>query len=355
MVVGAGLAGLTAADELARAGASVRVLESRSRVGGRIWTVAPEGPESAALFDLGATWVWADQEALLGLAAELGVETYAQHREGRVLAEIPELPPHPVEVPPASPAELRFAGGAQTVCERLAARLPTGSLTLGATVETIADEGGRLAVLGLGPDGELALTTDAVVVALPPRLALDRVAFEPGLPADVVSVMTATPTWMGRALKAIAVYDRPFWRDDGSSGLAFSTVGPLIEVHDACSADGSVAALWGLVSEDHAFRDLDGQTRAEQVLDQLARLFGPQAAEPRGYFERDWSQDPNTADRIVWLGGELLGYGHPAFAQAQFDGRLAFAGAETEAVGGGHMEAAVRSGRRAAHLLLLAD
>jgi monoamine oxidase len=39
IVAGAGLAGLTAARELAMRGATVRVVEARSRIGGRVWTV----------------------------------------------------------------------------------------------------------------------------------------------------------------------------------------------------------------------------------------------------------------------------------------------------------------------------
>jgi monoamine oxidase len=39
IVVGAGFAGLGAADELHRAGVEVTVLEARDRVGGRVWSV----------------------------------------------------------------------------------------------------------------------------------------------------------------------------------------------------------------------------------------------------------------------------------------------------------------------------
>ena len=38
IVIGAGAAGLAAADVLSRAGRSVLVLEGRDRVGGRVWT-----------------------------------------------------------------------------------------------------------------------------------------------------------------------------------------------------------------------------------------------------------------------------------------------------------------------------
>ena len=39
LVAGAGLAGLTAAYDLAAMGAAVTVVEARDRVGGRVWTI----------------------------------------------------------------------------------------------------------------------------------------------------------------------------------------------------------------------------------------------------------------------------------------------------------------------------
>lgn len=52
--------------------------------------------------------------------------------------------------------------------------------------------------------------------------------------------------------------------------------------------------------------------------------------------------------------GPVADFGRPEFHRPLMDGRLHWAGAETEAVGGGHMEGAVRSGLRAARAVLAA-
>jgi len=53
LVVGAGIAGLTAARDLAVDGYDVAILEARERIGGRIWTSQELGVPA----DLGASWI----------------------------------------------------------------------------------------------------------------------------------------------------------------------------------------------------------------------------------------------------------------------------------------------------------
>ena len=78
VVVGAGFAGMTAARRIQEAGRSVVVLEGRDRVGGRTDTVEVEG----VALDLGGQWVGPGQDRLYKLAADVGVETFAQHDTG---------------------------------------------------------------------------------------------------------------------------------------------------------------------------------------------------------------------------------------------------------------------------------
>ncbi|HET7488738.1 MAG TPA: FAD-dependent oxidoreductase [Acidimicrobiales bacterium] len=348
LVAGAGLSGLTAAADLVAAGRRVLVVEPRTRVGGRTWTIDGNG---GGRFDLGATWHWEGQGEVAALAARLHVEAFPQPAGGSVLHEPGDgAPPEEVVIAPG-PEARRFAGGTQQLCERLAAGLPEGSVRLGWRVNalTLAADGVEATLNDAA--GETAMVAaGAVVVAVPPRLVLQDVWFTPALLPEVAGVLEATPTWMAEALKCVAVYDSPFWRDAGHSGTVFSDTGPLAEIHDA-SEPGGPAALWGFVALDYDWRTLTPAERTPAVLEQLARLFGPAAADPVQYLERDWSADPNTCEdqhRHV----EVAAYGHPTLAEPLWDGRLVWAGTETAADGGGHLEGAVVAGRRAARLLL---
>ena len=70
IVIGAGIAGLSAAHFLANVGMSVKVLEASGRVGGRMTTDAVNG----FLVDRGAQFLSSEYRLLLSLAAEFGLE-----------------------------------------------------------------------------------------------------------------------------------------------------------------------------------------------------------------------------------------------------------------------------------------
>jgi monoamine oxidase len=78
VVVGAGFAGLTAARDLTRRGHDVLVLEGRDRVGGRSHT----GHVAGIPVDMGGTFVGPTQDAVLALAAELGIPTTPTYHDG---------------------------------------------------------------------------------------------------------------------------------------------------------------------------------------------------------------------------------------------------------------------------------
>lgn len=72
IVIGAGLAGLTAAGELSRAGATLCVLEARDRIGGRVWTVR-DGFVDGQHAEAGGEFIDEDQEEIRRLAGHLNL------------------------------------------------------------------------------------------------------------------------------------------------------------------------------------------------------------------------------------------------------------------------------------------
>ncbi len=79
VVVGAGLAGLTAARALVAAGRSVVVLEARDRVGGRTLN---HDLGDGQVVEVGGQYAGPTQNHILELAAELGIATYPAYDEG---------------------------------------------------------------------------------------------------------------------------------------------------------------------------------------------------------------------------------------------------------------------------------
>ena len=80
VIVGAGLAGLSAARDLTKAGLDVVVLEARDRVGGRTLN---HHLRDGKVVEVGGQWVGPTQDRIAALAAELGIETFPTYTAGR--------------------------------------------------------------------------------------------------------------------------------------------------------------------------------------------------------------------------------------------------------------------------------
>ena len=128
VVVGAGLAGLAAAREIERAGRSAVVVEARRRVGGRVLG-QPIGGEA---IELGGQWVGPTQDALLGLARELGVPTFKTYNEGNNVyyrngIRLPYSSGGPLGPVPPDPSGAADAQQALTRINQMASQVPRES------------------------------------------------------------------------------------------------------------------------------------------------------------------------------------------------------------------------------------
>jgi monoamine oxidase len=81
LVAGAGLAGLTAAHDLAAMGAAVTVIEARERVGGRVWTIR-DGFADRQHAEGGGDMIDESQSEICDLAREMGLKLTRILREG---------------------------------------------------------------------------------------------------------------------------------------------------------------------------------------------------------------------------------------------------------------------------------
>ena len=448
VIVGAGLAGLTAARDLVAAGKSVVVLEARNRVGGRILGASIGGGH---VVETGGEFIGPTQDRMAALAKQTGVDTFPTYNDGSFLyyrngQRLPyssgpfgAVPPDPegvgeaavamqtinsmaAEVPVDAPwkapnaaewdsktwetwmqenihtgggrllldiattsvfsfeprdlsmlfvlfyvaaagneqnpgtidrlintaggaQELRFVGGSQRVPNELARRLGK-RIRLNAPVRRIVQ---RKRSVEVQADGVTA-TGQRVVVAIPPHLA-GRIDYSPKLPGMREQLTQRWP--MGSVIKVQAIYDRPFWRDQGFNGQVVSDTGPVQVTFDNSPPDGSRGVLMGFIEATTA-RRLDGasaQERRRLVLENYAKYYGDQALNATGYLERRWDDEIWTRGCPVCATppGVLLDYGESIRAPV---GRVHWAGTETATYWNGYMDGAVRSGERVARELV---
>jgi len=232
----------------------------------------------------------------------------------------------------------------------LAERLATG---LGARVRT----GHRVASIRRDDQGATVRTTSGeefraehVVVTAPPPAAA-RITHEPALPAGRAAI--EQQMWMGSVYKAIAVYDRPFWR--GHTVAEQIALGrPGFAAFDS-SPPGGPGHLCLLVGgpEAEEIAALTPQARQRTLLQALATSLGPATLQPAGWHEKSWHLDEHALGGYVALPGLGSTDTMPPLPSEPV-GRVHWAGAETASDHPGYLDGAIESGRRAAHEILQA-
>lgn len=390
IVVGAGFAGLAAAEALARAGVEVEVLEARDRVGGRVWSV----PFAGAVVERGAEFILPHDKTVIATADRLGLRlvrkgTRYGNREPRggehvtrsqVSAALRRIGSEP---PAAGDGTLAGALGAYGlepgVVEAIRARievscgypaddLDAGALSEGAAsfgdFDTFTVEGGndRLArELAAGLGGEVRMSApvsavawsserevrvragtrewaaDAAVIAVPAAV-LDAIAFEPPLPRAKAAVRYGQAAKLFVRLRApsppsevLSVPER-YW--------CYTQLGP----------DGDPAPfLAAFAGSPRALEALDVESGPERWLAALGRL------------RPDLELDFDTVMLSTWADDSWARGAYSArSATSPIDtealrrpvGPLYFAGEHTAGAWHGLMEGALRSGARAAQELL---
>jgi monoamine oxidase len=235
----------------------------------------------------------------------------------------------------------RFLGGADLPARRLADTLGE-SLRLQAAVRSIRYDDQTVELAG----DDFHISARAAVIAIPP-VQVQKIRFEPGLPVMKTQLFQRMP--MGCVWKCYAIYDRPFWRQQGLNGLVATDFGYTSLVFDNSPRDGEKGILMGFVLADRAraFSTLSEAERKESILSSLTRFFGAAAANPLSYTDQCWATEE-------WSGGCYTGIMGP-HTMTSFGaelrrptGRIHWAGTETSDIWNGYIEGAIRSGERAA-------
>jgi monoamine oxidase len=236
----------------------------------------------------------------------------------------------------------RFVGGSQRIALKMANQLGSGNVLLRTPVRRIV-QGRR----GITVRSDRAtFQAKRAIVAIPPTLAA-RIDYEPILPFERDQLTQRFG--QGALSKVTAVYDRPFWRQEGLNGSAVDTSGPVNFTFDDSPPGGKPGAVFGFIGGDRArqYNRMSAEARRSAVLEQFATYFGARARHPRDLFETTWAAEQWSRGCPVGIlsPGTLLAYGSRIRRPV---GRIHWAGTETSTFWNGYMDGAVRSGERAA-------
>ena len=292
IIVGGGISGLYTAFKLQKANISYALLEAKSIVGGRV-AGKPALPHSDLSVDLGPTWFWPHQRKLKQLLTQLNIEWFEQYSKGENLYHVhPEAVPSRTYSSASTMAAYRVKGGMRQLIATLTQKLePTSIKTEHAAIK-IKRKNNIWQVTARHNGREKAFEAHQLVLALPPRLIIKHLAPENCLSTKLINDLQLQQTWMSGQAKFVAVYKKPFWRENNLSGEAFSHVGPMVEIHDGSSTQDSGFALFGFIGLPLAVRtQFSNEQLKSQCVDQLGVLFGQEALDIEARYLKDWAQD----------------------------------------------------------------
>ncbi|MEO6470533.1 MAG: NAD(P)/FAD-dependent oxidoreductase [Aeromicrobium sp.] len=197
---------------------------------------------------------------------------------------------------------------------------------------------------------DLTVTARYAIAAIPPVLH-GRIDYQPPLPRAQHQMHQHLS--FGLVIKVHAVYERPFWREDGLSGTAFIPYNLVHEAYDNTNHEDAHGTLVGFVSDIKAgdVLSLGADERRKAVLESLATYYGPEALTPIVYFESDWAAEEWTrgAYAVSFDLGGLVRYG-PTLREPV--GPIWFSSSDLAGEGYQHVDGAIRVGHETAAAII---
>lgn len=342
LIIGAGLSGLITAYRLKRNGISFKILEARSRIGGRIYTTY--GEEDCPT-EMGATWFNSAHKNLRELLDELELNYFEQYMTGRAFYQPdPHSPAKLIDIPQQDPS-YRIVDGTSALINVLYSKLNPEDVLLNQNVSEINFGNNSVKVIA-----NQIFEGTKVVLAIPPKLWAKKIQFEPNLSSELISLATQTHTWMEDSIKVALRYEKPFWQDNNQSGALFSNSGPLTEFYDHSNKERTKFSLCGFMST--GYKNLSDDDRKHNVLVQLKNTFGEKALNYIHYQEFIWNSEQYTFAKSDSPLFPHQNNGHPVFRKCFFEDKLLISSAESAEFFAGYMDGAVSSGNLTAQKII---
>jgi monoamine oxidase len=331
LIIGAGLSGLLTAYRLKKESIPFKVLEARSRIGGRINTVY--GTNDAPI-EMGATWFDSQHKHLIALLAELGIDYFEQYMDGTVFFQPSSTSPAQSIQIPSQPPSYRISGGTSHLIHTLYQKLDKNDVLLNQPVKEIKFSENSVQVTA-----NEFFEGNAVVLSIPPKMWVNKILFDPQLPNNIVNIAKQTHTWMEDSIKVALTYTEPFWQQENLSGTLFCNTGPITELYDHCNHQRSKYALCGFVNP--AYKNLSNTERQAAVIHQMKSVFGTKVEAYLDYKECIWSQEKYTSDESPIPLYPHQNNGNPIFGNSFFNDKLMISSSEVAIEFPGYMDGAV--------------